>query len=222
VRQSASIQTHHNFSSPIPPISSRAPQKIDIAQVWISASSKRYANLQNTRVDDGGLLVVLDLAGAGSSSLKSLDDVQGFLISNLTEDDVLAIEPAGDNGGDEELRAVAINRTCQLCLDGSVQLLTCWVRRWPLREVLAWCACGRSSHRRTSHRRWTFHQYPIIVSCEPKTSTRFQRTLPRVKSPPWSMNCGIIRWKEDPAYPKPFSPVQRARKFSAVFGTTSS
>lgn len=27
---------------------------------------------------------------------------------------------------------------------------------------------------------------------------------------------GMTRWKDDPAYPKPFSPVQRARKFSAV------
>jgi len=26
----------------------------------------------------------------------------------------------------------------------------------------------------------------------------YQRTLPRVKSPPWSMNWGITRWKEEP------------------------
>jgi hypothetical protein len=31
----------------------------------------------------------------------------------------------------------------------------------------------------------------------------------------------ITRWKVEPLYPKPFSPVQRARKFSAVRGTTS-
>ena len=35
------------------------------------------------------------------------------------------------------------------------------------------------------------------------------------------MNCGITRWKEDPLNPKPFSPVQRHLKFSAVLGTTS-
>ena len=35
------------------------------------------------------------------------------------------------------------------------------------------------------------------------------------------MKSGMTRWNDDPAYPKPFSPVQRARKFSAVFGTTS-
>lgn len=44
---------------------------------------------------------------------------------------------------------------------------------------------------------------------------------PRVKSPPWHMNCGITRWNLLPLYPNPFSPVHRARKFSAVFGTTS-
>ena len=30
-----------------------------------------------------------------------------------------------------------------------------------------------------------------------------------------------MRWNEDPLYPNPFSPVHRARKFSAVLGTTS-
>ncbi len=31
----------------------------------------------------------------------------------------------------------------------------------------------------------------------------------------------MTRWKYDPAYPNPFSPVHKARKFSAVPGTTS-
>jgi hypothetical protein len=31
-----------------------------------------------------------------------------LIISNLTKDDMLAIEPAGDDSGDEELRAVAV------------------------------------------------------------------------------------------------------------------
>jgi hypothetical protein len=47
-------------------------------------------------------------------------------------------------------------------------------------------------------------------------------TFPRVKSPPWAMNPEITRWKAEPAYPKPFSPVARLRKLVAVFGTTSS
>jgi hypothetical protein len=40
-----------------------------------------------------------------------------------------------------------------------------------------------------------------------------------VKSPPWHMKLGITRWKPEPLKPKPFSPVQRARKFSHVLGT---
>ena len=32
------------------------------------------------------------------------------------------------------------------------------------------------------------------------------------------MNWGMMRWKGQPLNPKPFSPVQSARKFSEVFG----
>mmetsp|Transcript_15108 Transcript_15108/g.20256 ORF Transcript_15108/g.20256 Transcript_15108/m.20256 type:complete len:281 (+) Transcript_15108:580-1422(+) len=52
--------------------------------------------------------------------------------------------------------------------------------------------------------------------------------LPRVKSPPWIMNPGMIRWNTEPLKwrgffdrPRPISPVHKARKFSAVLGTTS-
>jgi hypothetical protein len=78
-------------------------------------------NLQDTRLYDGRLLVVLDLTAAAAGSLKSLDDSQRLLVSNLAEDDVLAIEPAGDNGGDEELGAVAIGMSCQLCFGMGVR-----------------------------------------------------------------------------------------------------
>jgi hypothetical protein len=64
--------------------------------------------LQLTRVDDGGLDVGADGAGGGTESLDLLHDLHGLLIGNLTEDDVLAIEPRGDNGGDEELGAVGV------------------------------------------------------------------------------------------------------------------
>jgi hypothetical protein len=77
--------------------------------------------LQDTRLDDGRLLVVLDLTAAAASSLKSLDDSQRLLVRNLAEDDVLAIEPAGDNSGDEELGAVAIWMSCQLCFGVGVR-----------------------------------------------------------------------------------------------------
>ena len=60
-----------------------------------------------TAVDDGGLDIGADGTGGGTESLDLLDNVQGLGISDLAEDDVLAIEPRGDNGGDEELGAVA-------------------------------------------------------------------------------------------------------------------
>ena len=66
------------------------------------------SDLQDTGLDDGWLLVEVNLTAAAAGSLKSLDNVQRLLVSNLAEDDVLAIEPAGDNGGNEELRAVAV------------------------------------------------------------------------------------------------------------------
>ena len=78
-------------------------------------------HLQDTRSDDGRLLVVLDFAATAAGGLKSLDNVQRLFVSNLAEDDVLAIEPAGDDGGDEELGAVAVEMSCQLCFGGEVR-----------------------------------------------------------------------------------------------------
>lgn len=63
-----------------------------------------------TAVDDGGLDIGADGAGGGTETLDLLDNVHGLGISDLAEDDVLAIEPRGDNGGDEELGAVARKR----------------------------------------------------------------------------------------------------------------
>jgi len=104
-----------NFSSPINTLPNPCKRRSTIVSPGhISSmirSSHRYyrkANLQDTRLDDGWLLVVVDLSAAGSGSLESLDDSQGLLISDLTEDNVLAIEPAGDNGGNEELGAVGV------------------------------------------------------------------------------------------------------------------
>jgi hypothetical protein len=58
--------------------------------------------------NDGWLLAVVDLARSAAGGLKSLDNLQGIGVSNLAENDVLAIEPAGDNSGDEELGTVAM------------------------------------------------------------------------------------------------------------------
>ena len=59
--------------------------------------------LLGTTVNNGGLEVQLDLPSAGTSLLELCHDLHAFSIGNLTEDDVLAIQPGGDDGGDEEL-----------------------------------------------------------------------------------------------------------------------
>jgi hypothetical protein len=72
------------------------------------ATSYSLSCLQLTAVDDGGLLVELDGTTARTSSLKGLDDIKGLLVSDLTEDNVASVEPRGNDGGDEELGAVAV------------------------------------------------------------------------------------------------------------------
>ena len=64
--------------------------------------------LQYTSGIDCWLLVVRNLTRPRSGSLKCLDNVQGLLVSDLTKDNVLAIQPGSDDSGDEELGAVAI------------------------------------------------------------------------------------------------------------------
>jgi len=165
---------------------------------------KQQGHLQLARLDDGWLLGVVDLAGAGAGGLNGADDVHGLVVSDLAEDDVLAVQPAGDDGGDEELGAVAwgilagnylregkdegVREKGKGNLGLRVIELTCLGRRWPWTEVLGGCACGRSSHRRTSHRRWTCHRCPSMESVDALLGhaliARGRRTLPRVKSPP--------------------------------------
>lgn len=73
----------------------------------LSELSAHRSFLLAAAVDDGGLDGRDDSSGVVTGLLESENGLQGLLISNLAEDDVLAIEPAGDDGGDEELRAVA-------------------------------------------------------------------------------------------------------------------
>jgi len=60
------------------------------------------------RVDNGGAGLVLDGTRARADSLEGLDDLHGLIVGDLAEDDVAAVEPRGDDGGDEELRAVGV------------------------------------------------------------------------------------------------------------------
>ena len=73
--------------------------------------TKLLLHLEDTTLDNGwwGTLG-LDGTGAGTASLDGLDDTHGggVVIRDGSEDDVAAIEPAGDDGGDEKLGAVAV------------------------------------------------------------------------------------------------------------------
>ena len=71
-----------------------------------SSCTRGRQSLRSTGARDGD--VAPGLAAAGAESLDSLDVLHALIVRNLAEDDVLAIEPASDNGGDEELGTVAI------------------------------------------------------------------------------------------------------------------
>lgn len=75
---------------------------------------KLGGRLKDTRLNNRWLLAVVDLAGTGASGLESFNDVQGLLVSDLAEDDVLAIKPAGDDGSNKELGAVAVTMLARL------------------------------------------------------------------------------------------------------------
>lgn len=82
--------------------------------VQLQPDTKMSSSLELTAVDNLGLDSRADGAGGGAEGLDLLHNLHGFGVSNLAEDDVLAIEPRGDNGGDEELGAVAAEKeTCQ-------------------------------------------------------------------------------------------------------------
>lgn len=66
-----------------------------------------HARLSLASTGDGRGVLVLDGASVAASGLDRLDNALGLLVRDLTEDDVLAIEPRGHDGGNEELGAVA-------------------------------------------------------------------------------------------------------------------
>ena len=70
----------------------------------------RRRTLSRTAIDDDGWLRVasgvLRRAALRTGRLESSDDHLGLLIRDLAKDDVLVVEPAGHDGGDEELGAV--------------------------------------------------------------------------------------------------------------------
>ena len=61
------------------------------------------------------------LAGLGADGLNSLDDVQA--LSDLTEHDVLAVEPGAWDSADEELRSVGVGSGVSHGQDTSASVL---------------------------------------------------------------------------------------------------
>jgi hypothetical protein len=90
------------------------------------------SHLKLARFSDGRGVLVLDSTSVASAGLDGTDDAHRLDIGlwDLAEDDVLAIEPRGDNCGDEELGAVAGDFLARVA-GGWLQRLTCWGRRWP-------------------------------------------------------------------------------------------
>ncbi len=80
-----------------------------MAPIFELANHLACLSLELAGSNDGRPLrrVIADLAAPGAGQLQSLDDLHRLVVGNLAEDDVAAIEPRGDDGGDEELGAVA-------------------------------------------------------------------------------------------------------------------
>ena len=109
------VCTRYFWSSKLLPAAAISSRVLGHGQVSTAGPpNKRSDNLQLSGFDNGGLLVVLHLATVVTSSFEGLDNAERLVIGNLAEDDVLAIEPAGYDGGDEELRAVAMRTKSQL------------------------------------------------------------------------------------------------------------
>ena len=68
-------------------------------------------SLQLARCDNGGFLAVFDLAGIATGGFDGFHNVERLLVRDFAEDDVLTVEPAGDDGGDEELGSIAVKKS---------------------------------------------------------------------------------------------------------------
>lgn len=102
----------------------------------LSRQSSTHLSI-TTAVDDGGLGSGADGAGRGAEGLELLDNLHGALVSNLAEDDVLAIEPRGHNSGDEELGAVAMTEQKKWNVSGDSRETTIRVETYVLGPALA-------------------------------------------------------------------------------------
>ncbi len=113
------------------------------------------------------------LAGGSTLSLDLLDDVH--TLGDLAEDDVVTIEPRARDGGDEELGAVGVGTSVG---HGEAAGLLVAKLEGLIGELHA--VDGLTTG--------TIASLRMGGSGERHT----------VKSPPWSMNSGMTRWKTQP------------------------
>ena len=92
------------------------------------SSSNPFPSLQLTRLDN--LNSGTGSARGGSQGLNHLNAVHA--LDNTSKDNVGTVEPIGDNGGDEELGAIAsFHMSYQQQQDKGPIELTCRGQRWP-------------------------------------------------------------------------------------------
>lgn len=91
-----------------------------------------------------------------------------------------------------------------------------WLCRWKTEPSVLGTSCHGQGV--GNHLPWTMKFSPSNLS--PSMDLPLV-PLWRVKSPPWYIHPRISLWKQKALTPNPCSPVLRAGKFSAVFGTLS-
>lgn len=76
---------------------------------------------------------MLDGTRVAADGLDGADDLHRLDIASrdAAEDDVLAVEPRGNDGRHEELGAVAVLPLAATLTTSSQVKPTCWGRRWP-------------------------------------------------------------------------------------------
>jgi hypothetical protein len=127
---------------------------------------------------------------------------------------VAAIEPAGDDGGDEELAAIGILSAVGHAEETLAGVLELEVLIRELGSIDGFTWCTKSAYVSNAIRPGTLRTAGSIalgkiwglVSTANPIRGYYKLHLP----PPWIMKLLITRWKVDPSYPKPFSPVARA------------
>ena len=141
------------------------------------------------------------LAALRSDALDRLDNVHP--LDHLAEDDVAPVEPRSLDGADEELRAVGARTSVGHRQDALTSVLELEVLVGEflavdrLRKYAATLSASRTPEQGRPHGRGESRAGGVAEATAHRERPRTSPPVPspRVKSPPWSMNCGITRWK---------------------------